>query len=243
MKFPGAPRIHQLVTGGVGILLTAVMGAVLILGLRLATQMTAHISALQNASVLQTYPAALARELTALRDRLEARAYTGQVFADLGATNARFDHDLRQLSATDFGASQELHEALLLWRQYAPVVNPVVTFSAQPYMESDAEGSVLSPAGRAQLFARENAPRLQKHLADAAATVQRQISASATRLRLLLSAGVLATLALAAVAAYLQITRTRHERAPYAARRCCRADWQVLPSPSKSAAMPRRAAH
>lgn len=226
MKTMGASRLRQFVTGGVGILLTAVMGAVLILGLRLATQMTAHISALQSASVLQTYPGALARELTALRDRLEVRAYTGQVFADLGATNEHFDHELRAFAATDLGASQEMHEALLLWQQYAAVMNPVVTFGAQPYMESDAEGSVLSAAGRAhyadvkraQLFARENAPRLQKLLAEAAAAVQRDVSARAARLRLLLSAGVLATLALAAVAAYLQVTRARHERVAREAR-------------------------
>ena len=99
MKTVSASRLRQFVTGGAGILLTAVMGAVLILGLRLATQMTAHISVLQNASVLETYPGALARELTALRDRLEVRAYTGQVFADLGATNEHFDRGLRQLAA------------------------------------------------------------------------------------------------------------------------------------------------
>jgi two-component system chemotaxis sensor kinase CheA len=226
MKTMGASRLRQFVTGGVGILLTAVMGAVLILGLRLATQMTAHISALQSASVLQTYPGALARELTALRDRLEVRAYTGQVFADLGATNERFDHELRGFAATDLGASPEMHEALLLWQQYAAVMNPVVTFSAQPYMESDAEGSVLSAVGRAhyadvkraQLFTRENAPHLQKLLAEAAAAVQRDVSARAARLRLLLSAGVLATLALAAVAAYLQVTRAHQERAAREAR-------------------------
>jgi HPt (histidine-containing phosphotransfer) domain-containing protein/PAS domain-containing protein len=218
--------MQQLATVGLSTLLTAIMGVVLILGLRLATQMTAHISALQSASVLQTYPGALAREITSLRDRLEARAYTGQVFADLVTTNERFDHDLRQLASGEFGASEDVRQGLALWRQYGPVVNPVVAFSAQPYMESDAEGSVLSPAGRAhyadvkraQLFARDNAPRLQKLLGQAAATVQHEVSASASRLRMLLAAGVLATLALAAVAAYLQVTRTRQERAAREAR-------------------------
>jgi HPt (histidine-containing phosphotransfer) domain-containing protein len=226
MKTVSAARLRQFVTGGAGILLTAVMGAVLILGLQLATQMTAHISVLQSASVLETYPGALARELTALRDRLEVRAYTGQVFADLGATNERFDAELRRFAATDLGASQEVRAAVLLWQQYAAVMNPVVKFSAQPYVESDTEGSVLSAAGRthytdvkrAQLFTRENAPRLQKLLAEAAATVQRDVSARAARLRMLLFAGVVATLALAAVAAYLQVTRTRQERVAREAR-------------------------
>jgi HPt (histidine-containing phosphotransfer) domain-containing protein/PAS domain-containing protein len=218
MKSPA--RAHQLVTVAVGTLLTLVVGAVLVWGLSLATQITARIAALQSASVLQTYPSALARELGSLRDRLEARAYTGQVFADLKATNLRFEHELAQFSAGEFGRSQELLQAGVLWHQYAAVVNPVIGFKGQPYAESDATGSALSAAGsahyadvkRAQLFTRDNAPRLQNLLAQSAATLQRDASVSADRLRLLLLAGALATFALGAVAAYLQVARTRHER-------------------------------
>src|SRR5450755_1299989 len=149
MKSPGAARVRQLVTIGVGTLLTLVMGAVLVWGLSLATQITTRIAALQNASVLQTYPGALARELGSLRDRLEARAYTGQVFADLKATNQRFDHELAQFSSGEFGGSQEVLQASVLWHQYAAVMGPVVSFSGQPYAESDATGSALSAAGSA----------------------------------------------------------------------------------------------
>jgi HPt (histidine-containing phosphotransfer) domain-containing protein len=226
MKSPVHARTHQLVTAGVGTLLTLVVGAVLVWGLSLATQITARIAALQNASVLQTYPGALSRELGSLRDRLEARAYTGQVFADLKGTKERFDHDLAQFSSGEFGGSQELVQAGVLWRQYATVMTPVVSFNGQPYAESDATGSALSAAGsahyadvkHAQLFARDNAPRLQTLLAQSAATLQREASASASRLRLLLLAGALATLALGAVAAYLQIARARHERVAREAR-------------------------
>ena len=57
------------------------MGAVLIAGFRLATQMRANITALQTASMLQTYPDAISQQLNSLRDRLEARAYAGQALA------------------------------------------------------------------------------------------------------------------------------------------------------------------
>ena len=53
MNLAGTDRNRQLVTVAIGTLLTLVMGAVLIAGFRLATQMRANISALQAASVLQ----------------------------------------------------------------------------------------------------------------------------------------------------------------------------------------------
>ena len=116
----------------------------------------------------------------------------------------------------------QLGRALLLWHQYAPVLDPVVTFNGQPYVDSDTAGSALSREGRehyaevkrAQLFATDNARPLQdaardpRH--DACST---RSSDAAARLRTLLFAGVLAALVLAAAAAYFQITRARHERA------------------------------
>ena len=51
MNPAGKDRNRQLVTVGIGTILTLVMGAVLIAGFRLATQMRANITALQSASV------------------------------------------------------------------------------------------------------------------------------------------------------------------------------------------------
>ena len=45
--------------------------------------MRTNITALQTASTLQTYPAAISQQLNSLRDRLEARAYSGQALSDL----------------------------------------------------------------------------------------------------------------------------------------------------------------
>jgi signal transduction histidine kinase len=101
------------------------------------------------------------------------------------------------------------------------VLEPVVSFSGQPYVDSDTAGSSLSREGRqhyaevkrAQLFASESAGPLQAQLAALAATLQRTCSDAAARLRTLLLAGVLAALALAGAAGYFRLTRSSHERA------------------------------
>ena len=221
MSVAGTERRRQLVTAGLGTALTLVMGTVLIVGFRLATHMRADIAALQAASTLQTYPEEISHQLNSLRDRLEVRAYSGQALADLQASVKRFDQELKQINAAGDMDSPQLGRALLLWHQYAPVLDPVIEFTGQPYVDSDSGGSALSREGRehyaqvkrAQLFASDNARPLQAQLSSLATTLQHTSSAAAARLRALLAAGVLAALVLAAAAAYFQITRARHERA------------------------------
>jgi len=220
MSLAGIERRRHLVTAVIGTLLMLIMGTVLLLGFRFATQMRANIIALQTASTLQTYPEELSRQLNTLRDRLEVRAYSGQALADLQTTVKRFDRELRVLSASVDADSPQLGHALLLWHQYGPVLDPVVNFNGQPYVDSDTTGSSLSREGRehyaavkrAQLFASENAHPLQTQLANLATSLQRTSSDAATRLRALLMAGVFAALVLAAVAGYFQLSRSRHER-------------------------------
>ncbi len=221
MNLAGIERNRQLATYGVGTVLTLILGLVLLAGFRVATQMRTNITALQTASTLQTYPAAISQQLNSLRDRLEARAYSGQALSDLKATVKRFDEDLEQLGMSGSVDSPDLDQALLLWHQYGPVINPVVTFTGQPYLDTDEGGSSFSKDGkthyadvkRAQVFAGENAKGLQTRLATVAATLQNVASTDSTRLRFLLSIGVLVALVLAAAAAYLQVARARHERA------------------------------
>jgi hypothetical protein len=220
MSLAGTERRRHLVTAVVGTVLMLFMGTVLLLGFRFATQMRTNIIALQTASTLQTYPEELSHQLNALRDRLEVRAYSGQALADVQATVKRFDHELRTLSASVDADSPQLGHALLLWHQYAPVLDPVVAFGGQPYVDSDTAGPSLSREGRehyaavkrAQLFASENARPLQTQLANLATSLQRTSSDAATRLRALLMGGVFAALVLAAIAAYFQLSRSRHER-------------------------------
>src|ERR1700752_879325 len=134
MNLAGKERNRQLVTVGIGTGLTLVMGAVLIAGFRLAPQRRANITALQSASMLQTYPAAMTQQFNALRDRLESRAYVGQAMSDLKLTVQHFESELDKLSSSGYVQSPELEQALLLWHQYSPVVVPVVQFGGQPYV-------------------------------------------------------------------------------------------------------------
>jgi signal transduction histidine kinase len=206
---------------GLGTALILVMGTVLFFGFRLATQMRTSISALQTASTLQTYPETIAQQLNSLRDRLEVRAYSGQALSELQTSVKHVDTNLRQLEATGDADGPQLNRARLLWRQYQPVLDPVVSFTGQPYVDSDTAGSSLSSEGRrhyaevkrAQLFANENARPLQTHLAALATALQHTSSDAAARLRTLLLAGVFAALVLAVAAGYFQLTRARHERA------------------------------
>jgi two-component system, chemotaxis family, sensor kinase CheA len=214
-------RRRHLVTASIGTALMVVMGAVLLFGFRLATHMRLEIAALQTASRLQTYPVEIARQLNALRDRLEVRAYSGQALADLQGTVKRFDEDLKQLNVSGDVDSPQLGRALLLWHEYTPVLDPVISFTGQPYVDSDTAGSALSREGRghyaevkrAQLFATDNARPLHAQLAALATTLQQSTVNAAARLRLLLLVGVLAALVLAGAAGYFQLTRSRHERA------------------------------
>ncbi|HEX4387358.1 MAG TPA: ATP-binding protein [Steroidobacteraceae bacterium] len=220
MRVAGAERRRQIVTAGIGTALTLVMGAVLVMGFRLATHMRADIAALQVASTLQAYPEEIAHQLNTLRDRLEVRAYSGKALTDLQETVKHFDQDLKAINASGDVDSPQLGRAQLLWHEYGPVLDPVITFNGQPYVDSDNQGSSLSREGRqhyaqvkqAQLFAADNARQLQAHLANLAATLQKTSSDAAARLRTLLLAGVLAALVLAAAAAYFQVTRARQER-------------------------------
>jgi len=221
MSVAGTERRRQLVTAGILTALGVVMGVVLVFGFRLATHMRAEITALQAASTLQTYPDEISHQLNSLRDRLEVRAYSGKALTDLQETVKHFDQELKQINAAGEMDSPQLARALLLWHEYGPVLDPVIAFDGQPYVDSDSGGSSLSREGRehyaqvkrAQLFASDNAHALQAQLSSLASTLERTSSAAASRLRAMLFAGVLAALVLAATAGYFQITRARHERA------------------------------
>jgi hypothetical protein len=127
MTFAGTERRRQLVTAVVAGALLLVMGAVLIMGFRLATQMRTEITALQTASALQTYPEEISHQLNTLRDRLEVRAYAGQALADLQATVSHFDQELKKLDAAGDSDSPQLGRAMLLWHQYSPVLSRTST--------------------------------------------------------------------------------------------------------------------
>lgn len=220
MSRSGSERRGQLVTAAIGLALTLAMGLVLLFGYRLVTHIRASINALQAASALQNYPEEISGQLSALCDRLEARADSGQALADLQNTVRRFDHDLGQLSDSGNDSAQ-LALALQLWRQYRSVIDPVVSFTGQTYVNSVTADTTFSPEGReyyaaaerAHLFAADNTKALQTQLMTLAATIQHTSSDAALHLRTLLFVVVGATLMLAAAAAWFQLMRSRILRA------------------------------
>lgn len=220
MSRSGSERRGQLVTAAIGLALTLAMGLVLLFGYRLVTHIRASINALQAASALQSYPEEISGRLSALCDRLEARADTGQALADLKNTVRRFEQDIGQLSDSG-NDSPQLAQTLRLWHEYRSVIDPVASFTGQTYVDSVTADTTFSPEGRehyaaaerAHLFAADNAKALQTQLANLAATLQHASSDAALRLRALLFGGVIATLMLAAAAAWFQLMRSRLLRA------------------------------
>ncbi|MGA7540149.1 MAG: ATP-binding protein [Steroidobacteraceae bacterium] len=220
MKTTGADRNRRFITAGAGTALAVVMGLALLAGFRLATQIRSSITALQTASELQTYPGVISQQLSALRERLETREYTGQAHEEFAGTVEHFNDDIQLLAQREKLKSPQLRRALRMWQEYSPVLAPVVAFSGEPYVDTDS-GSSLSESGKmyytnvrqAELLAKQNVRQLHALLAAVSRSLETQTSSAAARLRGLLSGGVLAALALAAAAAYLQLTRARHERA------------------------------
>ena len=220
MSRSGRERHGRLVTAAIGLALTLAMGLVLLFGYRLVTHIRASINALQAASALQNYPEEISGQLSALCDRLEARADSGQALADLQNTVRRFERDIGQLSDSG-NDSPQLARAVWLWHQYRSVIDPVVSFTGQTYVDSVTADTTFSPEGReyyaaaerAHLFAEDNAKALQTEIMNLAATAQHTSSDAALRLRTLLFVVVIATLMLAAAAAWFQLMRSRLLRA------------------------------
>ena len=220
MLLSDTDRNRRVLTAAAGTVLAVVMGLVLIIGFRLATQIRASVGNLQRASELQTYPELISQQLTALRQRLDTLEYTGHVHSELSASVSGFNSDLASLQRQTDLDSSALAGATVLWRNYTPVLAPVLAYAGEPYSDS-ATNSTLSRSGRAfyahvrraELFAAANSTALHDQLAAISTSLQAQTASAAARLRLLLSAGVLTVLLLGAAAAYLQLARARGERA------------------------------
>ena len=220
MLLSGVDRNRRLLTAAAGIVLAAVMGLVLIAGFRLATQIRANVGTLQQASELEAYPSAISEQLTALRQRLDTLEYTGHVHGELASSVRGFNRDFTALEHQKGIDPTAMRAAVALWTNYTPVLAKVLSYHGEPYSDT-ATNSSLSRSGRvfyahvrrAELFAQANAAALHRELAVVSASLQARTAAAASRLRWLLSGGVLAVLLLGLAAAYLQVARGRGERA------------------------------
>jgi signal transduction histidine kinase len=217
---PGLASNRQVLTITLGILLAVIMGGVLIFGFQVATNLRGQVTALQAASMLQAYPEEISQRLSTLRDRLEAHGYEGQALANLKSSVGRFNHELERLHGGGAKELPELSQAMSLWTQFSPLINPVIDFQGHPYTDTD-DSSSFSKDGlkhynavkQAQLFTNDNAKLLQSSLTSVATALQRASSGGANDLRMLLMIGVIATFVLLVVALYFQRLRSAHEKA------------------------------
>jgi HPt (histidine-containing phosphotransfer) domain-containing protein/PAS domain-containing protein len=203
------------------VLIAGIIGAVLVPGYRLAESLATSSEALQLVSEQATTPELIVRELELLRDRLDARSYVGRTVAELRRLVGSYDAALAAVRKSEAGALAEVQRADELWTQYRAALQPIVQFEAQPYLDSDRAGTLLTADGqklvadarKAWRHARDNTPALVGLFGRASEYLRRQAADGADRLRALLFSGVIATLVLFAVTLYLQLLKSRHERA------------------------------
>ncbi|MGB7903720.1 MAG: hypothetical protein WCF43_03435, partial [Steroidobacteraceae bacterium] len=135
-------------TAGFLVLLVAFIGLVLVPGYRVADQLSADTAVLKLASEQRGQPAAIAKSLVTIRDRLGSRDFVGQAVKDLGGSMQAFDQSLAQLKLSAAGNSTELRAIESLWSDYRKALDPVAGFKGLPYRDSYSSGTLLNSSGR-----------------------------------------------------------------------------------------------
>jgi two-component system, chemotaxis family, sensor kinase CheA len=207
-------------TVGFLVLLVAFIGLVLVPGYRVADQLAADTAALKLASEQRGQPAAIAKSLAAIRDRLGSRDFVGQAVKDLGSSMQNFDQSLAQLKLSAAGNSTELLAIESLWSDYREVLDPVAGFEGLPYRDSYSAGTQLNSSGRqlqkdarqAVKSSRATTDRLDSALSAVSASLEQQVVTASATLRKLMLTGVAFACLLVALLAYFQWLKVRHER-------------------------------
>lgn len=207
-------------TVGFLVLLVAFIGLVLVPGYRVADQLAADTAALKLASEQRGQPAAIAKSLAAIRDRLGSRDFVGQAVKDLGSSMQSFDQSLAQLKLSAAGNSTELLAIESLWSDYRKVLDPVAGFEGLPYRDSYSAGTQLNSSGRqlqkdarlAVKSSRATTDRLDSALSAVSASLEQQVVTASATLRKLMLTGVAFACLLVALLAYFQWLKVRHER-------------------------------
>ena len=207
-------------TAGFLVLLVAFIGLVLVPGYRVADQLSADTAVLKLASEQRGQPAAIAKSLVTIRDRLGSRDFVGQAVKDLGGSVQGFDQSLAQLKLSAAGNSTELRAIESLWSDYRKALDPVAGFKGLPYRDSYSSGTQLNSSGRqlqkdvrqAIKSSRGATDRLDSALAAVGASLERQVVTASATLRKLMLTGVAFACLLVALLAYFQWLKVRHER-------------------------------
>jgi signal transduction histidine kinase/PAS domain-containing protein len=224
-RFAAGLRVHA-ATVGFLLLLVAFIGLVLLPGYRLASQLAADTAALKVASEQRGQPAAIARSLVAIRDRLGSGVYVAQAIRDLDTSIREFDRGLAQLQQSVAADSAELREIDNVWSAYRKALVPVSGFKGLPYRDSDSAGVQLNAPGQQLLkdardaikVGHEATEGLNSALASVSSSLEQQVVTASATLRTLMITGVVFAGLLLTLLAYFQWLKARHERIAVEAR-------------------------
>ncbi len=225
-----SPRILAAVVAVLGLGLVA---AVLVPGFELATELGDTTAALDFLGAQQRYPETIRSTLEAARDRLITRSYVQAPLDRLRDAVSNFDAAQKAMDHATAGGwlastngtaafaegGSAGHVAALrsLWSPQREVLAPVIGFNGVPYQDSEATGTVLNDAGR-RLMRDVNAairathrlmPPISAQLAALTTDLQARSAHTATRLRIIMLAGLLVAGVLVVMVTMLLAARRR----------------------------------
>jgi HPt (histidine-containing phosphotransfer) domain-containing protein len=203
------------------------VGAVLVPGFKLASDLVESTVALKWVGEQQRYPALVRASLESMRDRLVSRGYIQQSLDDLTNASGALDKALLVTGApATHGVALAvslagkhgpvLHE---LWSQQHEALDPVIGFKGLPYQDNESTGTVLNEAGRqldrdllaAIRASRHTLPQLSQELAAIGDELQSSNARSAKQLRVVMLAGFTIAGALLLLVTVLLGARRRQE--------------------------------
>jgi two-component system chemotaxis sensor kinase CheA len=225
-----SPRALAAVVAIVGL---GFVAAVLVPGFELATELANTTSALKFVGEQQRYPDLIRTSLDAIRDRLSTHGYLEAPLDQLREAVKKFD-DAQALmqhaqragwldASSDTAAFAQPNAAKLAaslraqWAVERQSLDPVIRFGGVPYQDDEATGTVLNEGGRGLVrdvgaairAARRLLPGIDGELSVMSADLQARNAHSATRLRIVMLAGLVIATVLVVVVTVLLSARRR----------------------------------
>jgi HPt (histidine-containing phosphotransfer) domain-containing protein/PAS domain-containing protein len=216
---------------------------ILLPGFEMATELANTTAALKLVAEQQRYPDLIRTSLESVHDRLATRGYTQAPLDQLREAVGALDAAQRKMfdaqpsgwfsASSNTGAFAESdaakHTASLhaVWEPLNRSLAPVVQFVGVPYKDSEASGTVLNESGRqlsndvntAIHTAHHSLAAIDAEIAALGTELQARNARSATRLRLLMLAGMLGASVLVVLVTVLLAARRRQAHSLREARR------------------------
>ncbi len=217
------------------ILAFAFVAGVLIPGLELAGELADSTVALKFVGQQQRNPALIHASLDSMHDRLSSRGYIQESLDQLREAAGKLDAGLHEMNAPraanwfamsgDTSAKGEpiagKHAAALreLWSKEQESLDPILKFKGVPYQDNESTGSALNESGKqldrdvaASIRASKRLiPLIDSELNAIVTDLQAGNARSATELRLVMLAGLLIAIVLAALVSILLLARQRQD--------------------------------